>query len=123
MPSATNAAIPVRQDPRVVVTLMARPNGSWFWRVWSTASTLKLMGEDWCPQNSYMDIDGDADRLEKRIALVGGAVGQHQVQVFGSSFEPSEISRLAVEAYRGVLADLERRHGSRVPRLGLRSDA
>lgn len=119
---AMNGPIPTRHEPLVQVTLHARKDKTWFWRVKSFASTFKLMGEHWCPQASHRDVDGRSQNIEREIAITGGAIGEHQMEFFGSVFDPSEISALAVQAYRDLCADLEKSHGASVPRMGLRGD-
>lgn len=118
MPAA-NALSPTRSEPRVEVLLQARPNKTWYWVVRVFASNRKQLGEHWCERIAHRSVDGAALDVPREIEITGGAIAEHQ-QAHGSVFEPSEIAKLALEAYRELCSDLERQHGEAVPRRPLR---
>lgn len=111
---------PIRDEPFVRVELFAREDRTWFWRVSVYASQKKRLGDHWCDQISHLDVPGYHDNVPKSIAIAAGALGEHQAEIMGSTFDPSEISKLAVSVYQELVDELEKSHGAAVPRPGLR---
>jgi len=109
-------------DPKVEVQLHVRRNKTWFWRVRVFARPMRKVGTDWCSVIDFRDVEGSVENVQRQIAITAGAIAEWQGETKGVGFEPSEVAALGVEAYRELCADLERRHGDRVPRLGLRGE-
>jgi len=58
------------------------------------------------------DIPANSDRLEYRIAVAAAACAEHQNEKYGDRHNPDYVAKLAVEAYRDCLKQLEAKGGS-----------
>lgn len=95
-------------EPKVQIQVFARQNQTWYWRISVWASTMRLMGQHWCPQVSHSQVDGSVDNPRKAVQIAAGAIAEHQQEVYASIFEPTEIAKLAGEAYDELIRDLEK---------------
>lgn len=53
----------------------------------------------------------DDDHREQRIQSIGGALAEYQNETYGDSHQPSEIAKLATEAFAKVMTEIEQVSG------------
>lgn len=58
----------------------------------------------------------DPDR-EKRIQTIGGALAEYQNETYGDSHQPSEIAKLATEAFGKLMTEIEQMAGGHKDRF------
>lgn len=96
----------VPQDDTVKVELYRRTNGTHYVRV-------VLRSRVRPSHKSYAILDPDnfpsRGKFERAVEIAGGALAERQALQYGDRHEPSEIARLALEAWRELLAEAERR--------------
>ena len=94
------------------VTLLQRQDGTQFFRV-------ELFSRVKPRCISQGSVERDQKSIENKIAIMGGALAEHQIETYGDIHDPDSCAHLAVDTYRELIADLDE---SKIDGLGNLSD-
>jgi len=92
-----NIRMAKRKDD-VEVQLWYRPDGSRYVKV-----LLRSKMKNKIISSNQMDLD--LLNMNKKVAIMGGALAEYQCEAFGDSHNPFEVARATVEAYSEALLD------------------
>lgn len=84
----------------VRITLLQRQDGTQFFRV-------ELFSRVKPRCISQGSVECDQKKIENKIAIMGGALAEHQIKMYGDIHDPDSCAKLAVDTYKDLMSDLD----------------